>query len=220
MHNIRTIMAASATAALLASAGAALAQTPARPAGAAAAAQVPVGPVIPGVCVFSNEGAVASSAVGKYVDSRLKQIQQQVQAEVQGEAQALKTDEQAYVSQRASLTSDVQQQRELAFNQREQSLQRKAEIRGREFEATRQKAVARIVNEYNPLLNQSFHARNCGLLLDGTAVLGVNPAMDLTPDVVRQLDAKITQFPFDREHLDQPTPGATPPAAAARPGQR
>lgn len=221
MYNPKHILAYGAAAALVVSAGAAFAQAarpaaPAATAPAAAAVALPQGPSIPGVCVFSAEQAVGTSAVGKYVDERLRQIGGQVQAELQGEQSALQTDAKAYVAQRGTLSSDVQQQRELALQQRDQQLQRKAEIRQREMQATNQKAVARIGVEMNPLIRQVYAQRNCSVLLDGNAVMAANPGMNITPDVVRLLDAKITQFPFDREHLDQPQAAAAPAGGAAR----
>jgi len=44
-------------------------------------------------------------------------------------------------------------------------------------------------------------------------VLGSNPAMNVTADVVRLLDAKITQFPFERERLEQQAAAAAPAPA-------
>jgi len=220
MHKINLIGSAAIIAALAATAGVANAQTVRRPAaaGPAPAAAVPAGvaqtgPAIPNVCIFSNQATIGQSAVGKYVVSRLQQIQGQVQAELQGEDTALQTDIKAYGAQRATLTTDVQQQREKALSDRAQALQAKAQLRQRELEATQQKALSRIVSEYNPLVLGVIKARNCGLVVDGQSVLAANPAMDLTGDVARQLDAKITQFPFEREHLDT---GAAPAAGAPR----
>ena len=217
MYKINLIASAAAIAALAVTAGVADAQAR-RPAGPAPAAAAPapaaaaaqVGPAIPNVCIFSNQGAVGGSAVGKYVVSRLQQIQAQVQAELQGEDTALQTDIKAYGTQRATLSSDVQQQREKALSDRAQALQTKAQLRQRELEATQQKAISRIVSEYNPLVLAVIKTRNCGLVIDGQSVLAANQGMDLTGDVIRQLDAKITQFPFEREHLD----------TAAAPAQR
>ena len=212
MHKIHLIISAATTAALVSVSGAAMAQ-----AAAAAAPAVPMGAPIPSMCIFSNQTAIAQSAVGKYVVSRLQQIQAQVQAEVQGEDAQLQTDAKAYGAQRAALSTDVQQQRERALNERAQALQQKAQLRGKELEATQQKALSRIVSEYNPIVVNVMHARNCGVVMDGQATLAFNPAMDLTPDVVRQLDAKITQFPFEREHLDTGTAAAgAAPAAGGR----
>ena len=89
------------------------------------------------------------------------------------------------------------------MQQRAAALQRKADQRDRELQATEQKALGRVVNEANPLILQVYGQHNCSLLVDGQAVMASNPGMNITPDVVKLLDAKITQFTFDREHLDQ-----------------
>ena len=215
MHKIQLIVSAAASAMLVAAAGAAMAQAP-RPTTTAApnaTAGVPTGPAIPNACVFSQQGAVGTSAVGKYVISRLQQIQAQAQAELQAEETSLQADIKTYGPQRATLASDVQQQRDRALNERAQALQQKAQLRSKELEATQQKAISRVVSEYDPIVISVMKARNCGLVLDGQATLAYNPAMDLTPEVVRQLDTKITQFPFEREHLDTGAPGAAPAGA-------
>ena len=217
MHKLHPIIAAAASAALVASAGAAMAQAarapaPAAraPAPAAAAVATPTGPAIPNVCIFTSRQAIAASAVGKYVGTRLQQIQAQAQAELQSEQASLQTDIKTYGTQRASLSTEVQQQRERSLNERAQALQQKAELRNRELEATQQKALSRVVSEFQPILATVVRTRSCGLVVEGESVIAANPSMDLTPEVVRQLDAKITQFPFEREHLDT---GAAPAAA-------
>ena len=205
MHKINLIASAAAIAALAATAGVANAQArrpAAAPAASPPAAAAPTGPAIANVCVFSTEEAIGQSAVGKYVGSRLQQIQAQVQAELQGDATPLQTDVKAYQAQAATLTAEVRQQREQGLAQREQALQQKAALRQKELEATQQKALGRIAGEIQPIANTTIRARNCGLVINGQAVMAANPSMDVTPEVVRQLDAKITQFPFEREHLD------------------
>jgi len=177
---------------------------PAAPAASAASAEAPIpqGPTIPGVCVFSEEGAIGLSAVGKFTQQRIQQLAGQANAELGAEKTGIETDATALQADK-TIADDVRQQRTLAINQRAAALQRKAEVRNRELELTNQKAIARISTEINPLLRQLYIQHNCSLLLNGQAVIGASPSMDLTQDVVRQLDAKITQFAFDREHLDQ-----------------
>ena len=217
----KLLMAGAACAGLIAMASNAMAQAAApRPAAAATAAAapaphpaVPQGPPIPGVCIFWQNAAVANSAVGKFVIQRLDQLQKQVEAELTADATALQNDERALETQKATLSTDVYEQRAAALKVRERVLQRKAEQRQRELEATQQKALGRIVTESNPLLAQVYSQRNCSLLLDHNGVFGSNTAMEITPDVIKLLDTKITQFQFDRERLDQqPTAPAAAPA--------
>ena len=69
--------------------------------------------------------------------------------------------------------------------------------------------LERIAHEAQPVIATSYAAHHCGLLLDRTSVLGGNMGGDLTPDVVRGLDARITTITFELE----PAPVAQPAAA-------
>ncbi len=210
---------ACAAAVALSAASGAFAQA-AAPAPAAAAPAMTHGPAIPGVCVVSIENAIGASTVGKYVDSRIQQIVAQVNAELTGEKTAIDNDAKALDGRRATLDQNALEQQAAALQVRANALQRKAQLRDREVQATEQKAVGRIGQEMEPLIRQVYQQRQCSLLLQRTAVVIANPAMDLTPSVVTALNAKITQFTFDRERLDQQTGApqvSRPPAQSAPP---
>ena len=61
------------------------------------------------------------------------------------------------------------------------------------------------------MIRASYQQARCSVLLQRDSVILANPAMDITPSVITGLNAKITQFAFDRERLDQ---AAAAPAAA------
>jgi len=195
-------------------AGSAIAQAPAasRPAAPAAAAPAQQaathGPPIANMCIISVEGAIGGSTVGKYVDTRMQQIVAQTNAELTGEKTSIDNDAKALDARRATLDQSTLEQQASALQVRANALQRKAQLRDREVSATEQKAVARIGQEMSPLITQVYQQRNCSVLLQRTAVVIANPAMDITPAVVTALNAKITQFAFDRERLDQAQPAA------------
>ncbi len=168
------------------------------------------GPVIPGVCLLSREAIYANAAVGKAASARLAQLAQEAQAEVDAERKPLDTDLQAFQAEAAKLTPAQRTQREQALQPRLQSVQAKTQQRTREIEATRAKALAQIAGYAQPVVAQVYAQRKCGLLIDRTSVLGGNMANDLTPDVVKGLDAKITTITFNRETLP------AQPAAPAR----
>lgn len=180
-----------------------------------AAPAVAQGPAIPGMCVISIEGAVAGSTVGKYVDTRLQQIVQQVQAELGGERTAIENEAKALDGQRATLDANTLEQRGAALQVRGNALQRKAQLREREVQATEQKALARVGDEMEPLIQSAYQNAHCSVLLQRSAIVIANPAMDITPSVITALNAKITQFAFDRERLDQGAAAA--PARSAAP---
>ncbi len=203
----------------------ALAQAPA----AAGGTPVTHGPPLTGVCLFSFENAVGLSTVGHYIETRMQQIVSQTNAELTGEKTALDNDAKALEGRRATLDATTFEQQAVGLRGRADGLQRKAQLRDREVQATEQKAVARVSQEMEPYIRQAYQAKACSILLQRSAVIIGNPAMDITQAVVTGLNVKLTQFAFDRERLDQPqaatggappivqTPSSTPrPAAPAK----
>lgn len=221
----KTFAAAGAAAALALTSAPAFAQAPA-PATTAAAPPVSHGAAVPGVCVISVEAAIGNSTVGKYVQTRLQQLLQQTNAELNGEKTAIDNDAKALEGQRATLDQNTLEQRAAALQVRANALQRKAQQREREIQVTEQKAFGRVGEEMEPLIRTAYQQKTCSVLFNRNSVVLVNPASDLTPQVVTALNAKITQFAFDRERLDQaaapttPRPAAAAPAAPAQPQRR
>ncbi len=186
----------------LSCAGLAYAQTPPRP---AAQSQVPPpqGAALAGVCILSNEYAVYNSAVGKATVARLAQLNSQAEAEIKGQQTAIQTDAKTLEGKKATLAPDSYQQQGQALQARASDLQRTAQIRQREMQLTQEKALQTFGTYMDPIVRQVFSQRSCSVLLNENSLIYPAPAMDITPQVVQGLNAKIQSFPFDREHLDQ-----------------
>ncbi|THD59764.1 OmpH family outer membrane protein [Phenylobacterium sp.] len=205
----KTFAAGLCAAAVAVSGSSAFAQAPAA---APAAQPVTHGPPLTGVCIFSFENAIAMSKVGQYVDGRMKQIVSQTNAELTGEKTTIDTDAKALDARRATLDQGTLEQQAAQLQVRANALQRKAQLRDREIQATEQKAVSRISQEMEPYIRAAYQQKTCSILLQRNSVIIGNPAMDITQAVVTGIDGKMTQFAFDRERLDQP--GATAPGGA------
>ena len=196
------LFAAVSSVAVIAMSTGALAQT------APAAPAISHGAPIAGVCIFSSQRAVGSSAVGQAVDARLKTIIQQVNAELTGERTALDNEAKALDAKKATLDQGSLEQQAAALQVKANAWQRKGQLRQKEVEATEQKALSRVYQELDPAIKQVYQQRTCGMLVDRESVLLANPAMDITDAVVAALDARIKTLTFDRERLDQPVAGA------------
>ena len=180
---------------------AAAAKPPATTAAAPASAQSLGGPAIPGVCELSQEAVLAQSKIARAANVRLGQLEQGAQAEVSADRTPIDNDAKALQANAAKMApADVEKQRQ-SINTRLQVLQDKVSQRNREIQATQQKVLTRISTEAQPIIAQVYKAHGCGLLLARTSVLGGNMAGDLTVEVVRGLDAKISTISFDREIL-------------------
>jgi Skp family chaperone for outer membrane proteins len=211
--SIKALVAATCVAAITASmSSAAFAQAaaPAPAAPAAAAATVTHGPALAGVCVISLDGAIGTSTVGKYVQTRLQQIATQVQSELKAEETGIQNEAKTLDGQRATLDQNTLETRASALQVKANAFQRKAQQRERELQATQQKALGRVGQELDPIIRQVYQQRQCSALLTRDALVLANPAMDITQTVVTALNGKITQFNFDRERLDQAAAPAAP----------
>lgn len=187
----------------------AFAAAPAMAQNQAAAPQVNHGPPINGMCILSVEGAVASSTVGQHVNTRMQQIISQVNAELTAERTAIENEGKTLEGQRASMDQATLQRRATELQGKASAFGRKAAQREREIAETQQKALGRVGQELDPVIRQVYQQRQCSVLLNRDALVLANPAMDITPQVVTGLNAKITQFNFDRERLDQQQPAQT-----------
>jgi len=198
----KTALGGSTILAGVALAGAVLAQA----AAPAAPTAMPQGPAIPGLCIFSVSQAIGGSKVGQYVHQRMDQIVSQVKAELGPEDTAINTDGKALEAARGSLDAATYQTRAQALSLRINNLRQKADLRQREVKATEDKALNRISQELEPIASQLYAQKHCSVLVDRGSVMMANPDMDFTPQAIVALNAKIQQFPFDREHLDTAAP--------------
>ena len=190
--------------AIIASAAQARAPAPAR--AVAAAPGIVEGPAIPGLCVLSADQAIATSTVGKYVGGRMTQIVAQVKAELTPDETSLSNDAKALDAARPTLDAATFQSRAQALQTRANALRQKQDLRQREVSETQKKAVNRIAQELEPIARQLYQQKHCSALIDKGSVMMVNPAMDMTNEVVAGLNARIQQFAFDRERLDTAAP--------------
>jgi Skp family chaperone for outer membrane proteins len=207
--NVRSLLMAGLAAAALIPTGS-VAQTPAA---AVPAAPMRQGPPITGYCVFSINEVLSGSKVGQAVVARLKVLSSQVSAELQPEADGIRTDERTLETQQATLDAATLQAKRANLELRVSNFEKREQQRQQEMQATQQKQFGVVLKELDPIMRELYQQRSCSLLVDGDqgGVRLVNPAMDLSPQAVVGLDAKIQTLTFDREHLDQA--GAAPAAA-------
>ncbi|MBV9994460.1 MAG: OmpH family outer membrane protein [Caulobacteraceae bacterium] len=171
----------------------------AAPPTAAAATPALGGPVIPGLCLLSQETVFARSKVGVAANERLRQLAEKVQDELNAERSAIETEGRALEGKRATLSAADFLTQEQALARRAQSYQTMVRDRARQIEATRAKVVARIAAEAQPIAADAYRSRGCGLLMSRDVALAGNMANDLTATVVGGLDSKITAISFDLE---------------------
>jgi len=185
-------------------ASATLAHAASEPAPAAKAQPSLGGPLIKGVCLLSEDVVLQVAKVSVSANRRLQQLKDQAQAEVNAARAPIDVDFKALQADAARGPSADIDKRKATIQARYQTVQDMTDQRNREIEATRVKALGRISAELQPVVAAIYKAKGCGLLFNRSAVLGGNLGGDITDDVVKGMDARITSFAFDRENLPPP----------------
>src|SRR4051812_3935634 len=113
------------------------------------------GAPIEGLCMLSQSAVLSNAKVAVAADARLKQLTQQVESELQAEQTAIGNDAKALEGQRNAPDFATRQS---ALQSRATALMQKSQLRQRELNATKQKALARISTEGQAIVAQSFRA--------------------------------------------------------------
>jgi Skp family chaperone for outer membrane proteins len=171
----------------------------AAPAPAAATPAASRGPLVPGVCLLSQEALIARSKVGQAATARLRELAGQVQSNLNAEKARLEARGKALNDKRATLTPLQMQAQSQALNQRAQALQAEAGERTQQIDVTKTKVFNRVLQQAQPYVTQAYAAHGCGLLFARETVLNGNLGNDLTDEVLAALDAKATPITFDLE---------------------
>ncbi|MCX7514652.1 OmpH family outer membrane protein [Frateuria hangzhouensis] len=171
------------------------------PMSAAQAAESLGGNAVPGVCLLSREAVFAQSKVGQAASQRLGQLAQQARTQLDNQRKPLDTDLKSFQQKAESLSEAQRKQQGEALQKRVQTYQGQAGELNQRIQLTRTKAMQRIGQDAEPLVASTYKSHHCGLLLDRDSVLGGNMTNDLTPDVIKGLDGKVTTISFNLEPL-------------------
>ena len=153
------------------------------------------GAPIPGICVFSRDLALSTSDAGLGVNKQLAPLSQAAQTELDGQRDTLNADNKALLAQKAKLSAADFQKRLAALQQRAQDYNTAVQTRNAQFAQTRAKAMDQIAATATPILVDAITAHHCALVVDRAGIYGANPAMDLTSDVIKQLNLIMPSLP-------------------------
>jgi outer membrane protein len=156
---------------------------------------------------MDEQGVIARSNAGQAYVRRLRELGQQVETELRPQQTALQTE----VTALERLPADQRATRQQALQTRANTFQTLASTRQRELQATQEQQLRRIASEMQPVVAQVYAQRGCGLMLDASAVVYANPAMNVTDAVLAGLNTRLPTLTFNRASAPA-APAATAPA--------
>lgn len=157
----------------------------------AEAQQLQFGAATPGVCLFGRAAAIGGSRAGQAGTQRLQELVKGVEAELNPQQQAIVQENNALQAGQKTIPAAQLQQRTLQLQQRSQAFKQLRELRSAQLQRTKTLAEQAIAQAIDPALGPILIARKCSVLFERSTAYGWNPAMDLTSQVVQELDRRL-----------------------------
>ncbi|MEO9080346.1 MAG: OmpH family outer membrane protein [Rhodanobacter sp.] len=159
------------------------------------------GAPVSGVCLLSREGIFAQAKVGEAASKRLGELAEQSRSQLDSQRTPLDKDIKTFQGKESTLSAAERTKQGSALQGRMQAFQTQATELNQRIQLTRAKIMQQIGQAAQPFVASSYKSHKCGLLLNRDAVLAGNMSNDLTSDVVKGLDSKITTISFNLEPL-------------------
>lgn len=147
------------------------------------------------------------------LDNAIRSRVNRLRQDEQRERQALDEASRAFVAQRANMTQDQQRARQREIEQRAATLSRQFGDRQREIQSLAQNAEA-LEQIFRAVVSQVAGARGINLILRSNVVALNHPSLDITNDVLGQLQLVPVQVQIPPELPPAPAPAAQAPAPA------
>ncbi|MEM6413607.1 MAG: OmpH family outer membrane protein [Pseudomonadota bacterium] len=158
----------------------------------------------PVILIVDRARLVGQSKAGKTIPDQAKSVQESVRKELEAEAGKLKSDIEKYQKNASLMSEEVRAktEQELALRQRV-SLPQQTQIVEQAFVAAVQNAEAKVLVESRPILKSIVESRGATILLDRSAVMYAAPETDITEEVIKKLDKKITKVDVEKISLTE-----------------
>ena len=155
----------------------------------AASAGTPLSAVI-----VNSDQLFAQSKVGQNVLGQIQSLNKKLLSENSKVEESLKAEALKLRDQRALLKDDDFAKKVQAFQQKEQATQKQLQEKAQALQLGANVARDKIEQEIRPIFAQVLKAHDANILLDQSMVLAGGADLDVTAEVVKALDAKITKL--------------------------
>ncbi len=144
------------------------------------------------IVIVNSEQLFAQSKVGQSVRTQIQAQAKKLQAESKKANDDLKAEAKKLGEQRALLSEADFAKKVQAFEQKQQTLQQKMQKKSQELQLGSNKARGEVEAAIRPIFADVMKEHGATILLDQSVVLAGGVDLDVTAEVLKALDAKIT----------------------------
>ncbi len=159
------------------------------------------------VFVVDQARVLSDSKVGRHIKTRIEAIGKQMEAQVKKERSALEAKKNSLEAETKALTPQAIQKRPdlikriNSLQQEGSAFEQKNVKRIQEIQQTETKAFEPVDNALKAILEEVVKERKAQVILDQRAAIYVSNSVDLTGDIIRRLDTRLTSVPVQRVSL-------------------
>jgi Skp family chaperone for outer membrane proteins len=169
---------------------------------------LPAGSQGPGILIVDRHAVMNGSKLATNIRAQIMADENKVQADLGPEGAALQKEMDAFQSQSASLPADVRARKSVALQQEQAAYQEKMRERENLIRGGEVVAGHAYLSTVKSVVHAILLERGASLVLDKSAVADGIDGLDITAEVIRRLDLKMTNFkvplvkpPSDQELL-------------------
>lgn len=144
------------------------------------------------ILIVNTEQVFAQAKVGVSVREQLQDLAKKLQAEDKKGQDAIEAEAKKLTEQRSLLKPEDLQKKYEALQKKEADHQRKMRQKGQELQLGANKARSEIEAAIRPIFAEIMKKNNATILLDQSVVLAGGVDLDVTAEVLKELDAKLT----------------------------
>lgn len=161
------------------------------------------------VLIMNEERIVAESQVGQHIATRMQAIRAEMDAELQALLTPIQEESDRLNAETASLTPEAIQarpdlmQRIQALNAQAQQAEALRQRLAQELQATQRQAMRPVLEALQAVLQEVVAERGAQILIDRSAVVYADPAIDVSDSVIERLNQRLPTTAVNRVRLPQ-----------------
>lgn len=154
------------------------------------------------VILFIDEAKLlATSKAGKSIGDQIKVLAAEAEAQVKAEGAKLDAEGKKLADAKDSLSKEDFGKRYQALLVAAQQVERLGQIKQAEIAQSEAKALAELNNNLQPVVKQILEKKKATVLLERRAVAYADEKMDITDEIIKELDKKLKTVKVEKVDL-------------------
>lgn len=150
------------------------------------------------VAVLDYQYVMRESAAAQDIRRQIQTYREAYQKDISGDESALRQEEQALKQQKAVLTPEAFDEKRQVFERKVIDVQRQVQDRSRQLDRSFNAAMGKVQEAVVPIVSDLTTKMGFNVVVDKSQVLFAKKALDITQQVVEELDKRLPQVEVPR----------------------